>query len=106
MSKPLILTMKSWAIIQQQLSQDYPPSVLLIRSKMKSVLGFTSRIHEEWIDRDINIKDVSYGTRFRVTTVNLDFYNEPKRTFFLLKYGDYIEIGKTALDKASEMLYN
>ena len=102
MSKPLILTMKSWNIIHQQISKDYPPSVLLIRNKMKSVLGFTSRTHEEWIDRDVNIQDVSYGTRFRVTTMHLDFYNEPRRTFFLLKYGDHIEIGKTALDKETE----
>lgn len=100
MSKPLILTLKSWACIYQQIAEEYPPSVLLIREKMKSVLGFTSRTHEEWIDRDVNVRDVSYGTRFRLTYIHLDFYNEPKRTFFLLKYGDYIEIGKTALDKA------
>lgn len=100
MSKPLILTLKSWAIIYQQIANEYPPSVLLIREKMKSVLGFTSRTHEEWIDRDVNIRDVNYGTRYLLSYIHLDFYNEPKRTFFLLKYGDYIEIGKTALDKA------
>ena len=91
--------MKSWATIYQLIAQDHPPSVLLIRDKMKAVLGFTSRTHEEWFDRDVNIQDVSYGTRYRIDTMHLDFYNEPKRTFFLLKYGDHIEIGKTALDK-------
>ena len=95
MSKPLILTMKSWDTIYRLIAKDYPPSVLLIRAKMKAVLGFTNRQHEVWIDQEVNIKDVSYGTRFRVTTMHLDFYNEPKRTLFLLKYGDHIEIGKT-----------
>ena len=95
MSKPLILTMKSWDTIYRLIAKDYPTSVLLIRAKMKAVLGFTNRQHEVWIDQEVNIKDVSYGTRFRVTTMHLDFYNEPKRTLFLLKYSDHIEIGKT-----------
>ena len=95
MSKPLILTQASWAKIYNQIANEYPPSVLLIRDKMKAVLGFTSRTHEEWVDQEVNIKDIRYGTRYRIDTIHLDFYNEPKRTFFLLKYGDYIEIGKT-----------
>ena len=105
MSKPLILTTKSWAIIQQQISQDYPPSVLLIRSKMKSVLGFTTREHEEWVEFQLWAEGSK--TRHQLeSTIYLDFYNEPKRTMFLLKYSEHIEIGKTALDKESEMLYN
>ena len=95
MSKPLILTIKSWAKIYKQIAHDYPPSVLLIREKMKSVLGFTSRTHEEWIDQEVDLRDVRYGTKYCVQTIHLDFYNDPKRTFFLLKYGDHIEIGKT-----------
>ena len=95
MSKPLILTQASWAKIYNQIANEYPPSVLLIRDKMKAVLGFTSRTHEEWADQEVNIKDIRYGTRYRIDTIHLDFYNEPKRTFFLLKYGDHIEIGKT-----------
>ena len=95
MSKPLILTQASWLKIYNQIANDYPPSVLLIREKMKAVLGFTSRTHEEWIDQEVNIKDIRYGNIYRIDTIHLDFYNEPKRTFFLLKYGDHIEIGKT-----------
>jgi hypothetical protein len=36
-----------------------------------------------------------YSTMYRYTYMHLDFYDEPKRTMFLLKYCDYIEIGKT-----------
>ena len=108
MSKPLILTQASWAKIYNQIANEYPPSVLLIRDKMKAVLGFTSRTHEEWFEHNLSKdrRNVSYSTKYCVQTIHLDFYNEPKRTFFLLKYGDYIEIGKTALDKESDMLYN
>ena len=95
MSKQLILTMKSWNTIHSLIQEKYPASVLLIRNKMKRVLGFTTRIHEEWIDQEVAVKDVGYRTRYRETYMHLDFYDEPKRTMFLLKYCDYIEIGKT-----------
>jgi hypothetical protein len=99
MSKPIVLSEKTWAKIYNNISQNYPPSVLLIRDRMRSVLGFTSRTHEEWMDSEVNVNDVSYGTRWRVTTIHLDFYSEPKRTMFLLKYSEYLEKdGKTVLD--------
>ena len=91
MSKSLILSMKSWNTIYQLISKEYPPSVLLIREKMKSVLGFTPRTHEEWIDQEVDLRDIRYETKFRITNVHLDFYNEPKRTMFLLKYSEYFE---------------
>ena len=91
MSKSLVLTMRSWNTIYQLIAKEYPPSVLLIREKMKSVLGFTSRTHEEWIDQEVDLRDIRYGTKYCVQTIHLDFYNEPKRTMFLLKYSDYIE---------------
>jgi hypothetical protein len=93
MTKPIILSEKNWLAIYNQIAKNYPPSVLLIRNRMREVLGFTSRKHEEWVDRDVDRRDVSYGTKYRITTIHLDFYNESKRTMFLLKYSDYI--GKT-----------
>jgi hypothetical protein len=98
--------MKSWDTIQSLIQEKYPPSVLLIRDKMKRVLGFTTRQHEEWFHRNAESKNLGYGTMYCETYMHLDFYDEPKRTMFLLKYGDHIEIGKTALDKESEKLYN
>jgi hypothetical protein len=91
MTKPVVLSEKSWAKIYNNIAQNYPPSVLLIRDKMKSVLGFTSRTHEEWIDSKVDINDVSYGTKWRIITIHLDFYSEPKRTMFLLKYSEYLD---------------
>lgn len=88
MSKPIILSQGAWAKIYNRIAKEHPPSVLLIRDKMRSVLGFTSRTHQEWMDSHVDIDDVSYGTRWQITTIHLDFYNEPKRTMFLLKYSE------------------
>lgn len=99
MTKPVVLSEKAWAKIHRNIAQNYPPSVLLIRDRMREVLGFTTRTHEEWIDREVNINDVGYGTRWRMTTIHLDFYSEPKRTMFLLKYSEYLDkTDKTDLD--------
>jgi hypothetical protein len=87
--------MKSWDAIHGLIQEKYPPSVLLIRDKMKRVLGFTTRTHQEWFHRNAESKNLGYGTMYYETYMHLDFYDEPKRTMFLLKYCDYIEIGKT-----------
>jgi hypothetical protein len=89
--KHIKLTDVEWDRLKEQIQKDYPPSVLLIRNTMKKVLGFTTRTHSEWVPK------MSGG--YMDTTICLDFYNEPKRTFFLLKYGDLLEkSGKTTLD--------
>ena len=81
MTRPIKLTVDSWNKIQSQLMIDYPKSVVLIRDAMKRKLGFTTRNHREW-----KPEMVSYEEH-----VMLDFYNEPKRTMFLLKYSDYLD---------------
>lgn len=83
MTKPLVLTTDNWAKLRFRLKQEYKPSVMLSRSKMRDVLGFTDRLHRSY--------DEQTGSH---THVCLDFYNEPKRTMFLLKYGDYVESPK------------
>jgi hypothetical protein len=91
MNKPIVLSEAQWLKIYNQIARDYPPSVLLIRDRMKSVLGFTSRTHQEWIDQEVDVKDIRYNTKYPITTIRLDFYNEPKRTMFLLKYSEYLD---------------
>ena len=91
MSKPVILTEKQWLDIYNIIAKNYPHSVLLIRDRMKETLGFTVRRHREWIPAHGYDGHGNY-----VETVNLDFFNEPKRTMFLLRYSDII--GKTSLD--------
>jgi hypothetical protein len=96
MTKPVVLSETQWLEIYNHIARTYPPSVLLVRNKMRSVLGFTSRTHEEWMDSEVHINDVSYETKWQITKIHLDFYSETKRTMFLLKYSDII--GKTSLD--------
>jgi hypothetical protein len=100
MSKAIIISVEQWKEILSSITKIYPPSVLLISNIMKEKLGFTVRWHEEWFDRNVESRDMGYGTKYRQETIHLDFYNEPKRTMFLLKYSDII--GKTSLDNQVE----
>jgi len=92
--------MQQWNKILDAIAKTAPKSLVLIRKQMKETLGFTVRYHEEWIDRNVESRDMGYGTKYRQETIHLDFYNEPKRTMFLLKYSDII--GKTSLDNQIE----
>jgi len=75
MTKPIEISHTGWSALREQLRRDYPTSVVLIKYKLQKKLGFVPREHREW-NKDC---------------VMLDFYDEKKRTFFLLKYSDYIE---------------
>jgi hypothetical protein len=81
--KALVLTLNQWAKIYCEIKANYPPSVTLSREKMRRVLGFTPREHQEWRGPEEPI----FGYK---TTVHLDFFDEQQRTMFLLKYGDWI----------------
>lgn len=98
MSKPVVMTPTQWRSVLEQIKKREKPSVILSRSKMKDVLGFTVRNHEEWLKIDQHTDtdeawlyeggDGFYEGKRHVTTVRLDFYDEAKRTMFLLKYGN------------------
>lgn len=97
----IVLTYKQWNDIEQRLRQEYKntPSVMLLRSSMKRVLGFTVREHKQWVnDPDYEsptsdnmlghlisqegwFKDKKYEQ-----TMRLDFYDDIKETFFRMKY--------------------
>ena len=64
---------KDWIKILEKIKKEYPPSYYLIRENSREKLGFTQRT---------NMYDYTYTW--------LDFYNEHKKTLFLLKYGDLI----------------
>ena len=90
-----------WANVLDNIKKREKPSVYLSRTKMKDVLGFTVRDHREYvkdsdyISRPQDKDDWSYmepagwfeGKRHE-HTVRLDFYDDQKRTMFLLKYGN------------------
>ena len=90
MTKAIILSVTQWQEIVSHIAKTHKKSVLLISKNMKDTLGFTVRRHEEWIDRNVESRDIGYGTKYRVETIHLDFYNEPKRIMFLLKYSDVL----------------
>jgi len=85
MSKPIEISHKQWNALREKLKEDYPPSVTMIRSKMKSKLGFTDREYKHWDD-----SMGKYGG-WRKNCMMLDFYSEKKRTFFIMKYSEYIQ---------------
>jgi len=91
MSKPIVLTHKQWWKLKNRLTNDYSPSVMLISSRMKERLGFTVREYQVWREA---------GSAWNSTSdIRLDFYDERKRTMFLLKYSEYLEkSGNTTLD--------
>jgi hypothetical protein len=89
-----------WAAILERIKQKEKPSVYLSRTKMKEVLGFTVRDHREYVRDPDYVKRPDDGEwynmepagwfegKMNVHTVRLDFYDEQKRTMFLLKYGN------------------
>lgn len=87
MSKPIELTEESWKKLHHRLLEDYPKSHVLIREKMRAKLGFMPRWHEEWVTVD----DLGYPMKYAKINVCLDFYDEPKRTMFMLKYSEFLE---------------
>lgn len=90
--KPLVLTPKKWDLLKDRLRADYSPSVTMVRWKMRDVLGFTHREHTEWLGYYDDATQEERKEKFHGyhTMIHLDFYDESKRTMFLLKYSDYV----------------
>lgn len=84
--KALVMSEQNWLKIRNHLIQTQPKSVMLTRWKMRDVLGFTDRLHSEWVNEVNKWGGMGYERR----EVHLDFFDEAKRTFFLLKYSDWI----------------
>ena len=99
MNKPIVMSPAQWNSVLGRIKQKEKPSTYLSRTKMKGVLGFTVRNHNEWVLKE-KVKDDNdswwvslerdgwYKDKVHEHTVRLDFYDEQKRTMFLLKYGN------------------
>jgi len=79
-----------WQAIKADLEKRYPKSVMLVRTKMKSELGFTVREHRGWI-KDPNYDPQyafgsEYDSKIYKVSIHLDFYSEGAATMFRLKY--------------------
>jgi hypothetical protein len=100
MSKPVVMQPEQWRRVLERIKQREKPSVYLSRSRMKEVLGFTVRDHREYVKDTDYVRPAVGGEWYNmhvegwyegktdVHTVRLDFYDEQKRTMFLLKYGN------------------
>ena len=87
--KPIKLTPRQWRIIRELMIEEYrdTPSVIMIRSKMREVLGFTPREHTEYVDNPEFANELVLSRPYHTErNIMLDFYSEPMRTMFLLKY--------------------
>lgn len=92
MMKSIKLSEPDWATLHDRIKQDYPKSVWLVREKMRRVLGFVPREHEEWKPQDFNdIRSKGWEFRFPITTIYLDFYDDKKKTMFVMKYSEYLD---------------
>ena len=78
----LKLTIDQWQRIRTDLHTEHPKSVFMLKTKMRAVLGFTVREHNEWVPK------MSGG--YSDHSIRLDFYNERKYTMFILKYSEYL----------------
>jgi hypothetical protein len=73
-----------WRLIHARLVDEYPASVMLIRSRMREVLGFTVREHQQWKESGKSSDGRAYG--HMQTCIYLDFYNDAMESWFQLKY--------------------
>jgi hypothetical protein len=81
--KPVVLSVSQWQAIRAELQTEHPRTVFMLRDKMKRVLGFTVREHNDWIPK----LDGGYTEH----SIRLDFYSERKYTMFLLKFSEYMK---------------
>jgi hypothetical protein len=73
-----------WQKIHVRLMAEQPASVMLIRGRMREVLGFTVREHQQWVELGKKSNGQAYGQT--QTWICLDFYNDAMESWFHLKY--------------------
>ena len=90
----ITLTEQQWEALRARLVEDYQaePSVMLIRGKMRRVLGFTVRHHQERRDMrqiagEFGMPD--YGVLVK-DWICLDFFDPALETWFRLKYAEFL----------------
>lgn len=104
MSRSIILTPTEWNEIRDRMHKKYPPSYF-IREKMKEKLGFTIREHNAWVpnsnyEKELREYEIAKNSADEMNyllslppekgrnrrEVHLDFYDEKKKTMFILTY--------------------
>lgn len=88
----LILSTSQWKTIRAELHTEHPKSVFMLKTKMRQVLGFSVREHNEYVYKPSEHN--SFDTATSEFTIRLDFYSERKYTMFLLKFSEYMKDNK------------
>jgi|LauGreDrversion4_2_1035121.scaffolds.fasta_scaffold2504790_1 hypothetical protein len=94
--KSTALSVKQWDLLKTRLANDYSPSVMMMREKRRVVLGFTERKHTEFLGYWDNAtkEERKAGLHGYKDTIYLDWFDESKRTMFVLKYSEYLNAGR------------
>ena len=81
------MTDKQWDSLRNELKRKYKskPSTILVRSRMREVLGFTDRHQRAWTPIPNTTNEY-----YKESMVFLDFFDEKKYTMFLPKYGTFL----------------
>lgn len=80
MTKPVEISHKSWEKLKVRLKEDYPLSAVITRSGMKKYMGVTVRDYRDFDNETL---------KYKKNCIMLDFYDDKKRTYFLMKYSGY-----------------
>ena len=82
-----------WLPLYEHLAREYKnePSVLIIREKMRRVLGCTVRRHREWVNPTAEVGARPDHARGHYQEwICLDFYDDRLETWFQLKYAEFL----------------
>lgn len=71
-----------WHSIYTRILQDYGMG-MAVRTRLRRELGFTYRMHQEWIEFD---QSKDRARKYCEEQVHVDFYNEAAQSWFQLKY--------------------
>ena len=83
----LTFTLNEWKAISRQIKEEYGEAFFAISWRVKRTLGFTVRNHAEYVTltNPLSGKTIE-GQWTKLTTIKLDFVDEPSMTFFRLRY--------------------
>lgn len=80
----ITLKKDEWQTIREKIEQRHGKNIFLISWRLKRELGFTVRVHQEWIIDEPTCTDRPlYGKK---ETIRLDFYDGSAETIFRLTY--------------------
>jgi len=71
-----------WHSIYSQILRDYGMG-MAVRTRLRRELGFTYRMHQQWIEFD---RSEGHARKYCQEQVHVDFYNEAAQSWFQLKY--------------------